>query len=65
LILADKFWADYIGRLIFIFAQNFDNSTNPDACKDSGEFFSTKVWKNSRQFQKFHPVQEITKVEIL
>jgi hypothetical protein len=27
-------------------------------------FFSTKLWKNSRQFQKFHPVQEIIQDEI-
>ncbi len=62
-ILPDKFRADYIGWFIFIFAQNFQNSTNPDAWKDSAEIFSTKLWKNSRRFQKFHPVQEIIKVE--
>jgi hypothetical protein len=31
--------------------------------KTQENFFSTKLWKNSRQFQKFHPVQEIIKVE--
>ncbi len=58
-ILPDKFRADYIGW----FFKKFENSTNPDAWKDWAEIFSTKLWKNSRQFQKFHPVQEITKVE--
>ncbi len=62
-ILPDKLLTDYIGWFLFIFAQNFENSTNPDALKDSAEIFSTKLWKNSRQFKKFHSVQEITKLE--
>ncbi len=62
-ILPDKFRADYIGRLFFIFAQNFENWRNPDAWKDWREIFSSKLWKFSRQFQKFHPVQEIIKVK--
>ncbi len=62
-ILPDKFRADHIGCIFFHFAQKLENSTNPDAWKDSGEICSSKLWKNSRQFWKFYPVQEIIKVE--
>ncbi len=64
LILPDKFRADCIGWFYFFhFCSKFENSRGHDAWKDSAEFFSTKLWKNSSQFQKFHPVQEIVKVE--
>ncbi len=62
-ILPDKFRADYIGWIFFHFAQKLENSTNPDARKDSGEICSSKLWENSRQCQKFYPVQEIIRVE--